>query len=188
MTPEYLRKVLKYDPETGNMFWLPRTPDLMKANAKYSKERVCATFNAVYAGKPAFTATMRDGHKYGNINRKSFLAHRVAWAIHYGEWPQNTIDHINGNSADNRLANLRSATQQQNCCNRRNPMPLESGIRGARWDKKCRRWFSVITSKGKQHFLGYYETAEQAHKAYIDAANLHHGEFAVHRSKGQGDR
>ena len=58
------------------------------------------------------------GYGRVKINGKSVLAHRLAWALHYGEWPDGAIDHINGIKTDNRLCNLRLATRAQNQQNR----------------------------------------------------------------------
>src|SRR3546814_6128350 len=65
---------------------------------------LCKSFNNKHAGKPALVAPSRAGHLCGHVKGIPLLAHRVAWAIHYGEWPNGQIDHINGDPSDNRIA------------------------------------------------------------------------------------
>src|SRR3546814_1788886 len=78
---------------------------------------LCKSFNNKHAGKPALVAPSRAGHLCGHVKGIPLLAHRVAWAIHYGEWPNGQIDHINGDPSDNRIANLRDVSALENARN-----------------------------------------------------------------------
>lgn len=88
--------------------------------------------------------------------------------------PNVIVDHINGDGLDCRKANLRLATPTQNARNVR----VRGRYRGVSWDKCRGKWRARIQVDGKTLFLGYFDTAEEAAKAYDEAALKHHGEFA----------
>lgn len=162
-TPAELRQLLRYVPETGKLFWLPRTN---------------VQFNGQFAGKEAFTAIGPDGYHRGAVNCVSCLAHRVAWAIFYGEWPSSEVDHINCDPVDNRIINLRSASRSQNERNKRLRADNKSGFKGVSWYARDEKWQATIRIHGKSRGLGYYGSPEAAHEAYCRAAAELHGEFA----------
>lgn len=102
-----------------------------------------------------------------------FKAHRLAWLLTYGAWPQAEIDHINGCPSDNRIVNLRDVSVAVNGWNRKNAMRNnKTGLLGV-----CAvggKFHAQIKAKGVQHFLGVFATAEEAHAAYLAAkAELH---------------
>lgn len=170
-TPDQLRELLRYDPETGKLFWKER-PVSMFASAKASK-----IWHTRYANKEAFTA-VTHGYKVGRIFDVSHRAHRVIWAICYGEWPANCIDHINGERADNRITNLRAATKAENSMNQAGPKSKSGGIKGAYWDSWRNRWKSEIRFYGNRKFLGYFDTPEEANAAYCEASEKLQGEYS----------
>lgn len=88
------------------------------------------------------------------------------------------VDHINGNTLDNRRGNLRLANRFQNAKNRRRDRDSSSGYKGVRFHKASQKWDARITSDGRQIFLGVFDTPEAAHEAYCEAARMYHGEFA----------
>lgn len=88
------------------------------------------------------------------------------------------VDHINGDGLDNRLCNLRLATNRQNVRNSRRRSDNKSGFKGVSWDGQRSAWKALIHVDGKRVFLGRYDTPEEAHAAYCEAANELHGEFA----------
>jgi hypothetical protein len=96
-----------------------------------------------------------------------------------GRWPYGELDHINGEKADNRFANLREATHSQNCHNiRRRPKTNTTGFKGVTYFARCRTFRAKIHVDGRYLSLGYFATAEEAHAAYCAAATEHFGEFA----------
>jgi hypothetical protein len=88
------------------------------------------------------------------------------------------VDHRNGNGLDNRRANLRETTHAQNMANKRLYKNSTSGFKGVTQRKRDGRWQAQIQCDKKHYHLGYFDTAEQAARAYDAAASLHFGEFA----------
>ena len=171
-SPEQLRKLLSYNPNTGGLFWRERP------SSCFPNERAAKSWNTRYANKEAFTARNNYGYAVGNVNYVSCLASRVAWAITHGHWPSNDIDHINGDRSDNRLRNLREATRSENLCNKGQQRNNTSGQKGVWWNKSANRWEASIGKGGRVRYLGRFSSLSEAKSAYVDAATKIHGEFA----------
>lgn len=174
INPETLRLLLTYDPETGLLFWKPRDV------AFFPDRRAWASWTTSNCGKAALTAKT-SGYKNGSILGKcGYRAHRVAWAIYFGEWPSFHVDHINGDRSDNRIANLREVTVSQNQMNRRLRTLLgkSSQYKGVYWRPARRRWVSEITAKGEHFRLGSFKTERDAAVAYNRKAEALFGPFA----------
>lgn len=92
--------------------------------------------------------------------------------------PDKTVDHINGNTRDNRRFNLRLATLTENVRNAVIPKNNTSGYKGVSWDKKANKYSAYISPNRKHIFLGYYQKAKDAAVAYNNAAIKYFGEFA----------
>lgn len=165
---DILNQLLRYEPETGKLFWRERTPDMFPTG-KYRRERVCAVWNSNYAGKEAFTAIDTHGYPYGNIFNRKFKAHRVIWCLVHGHWPVNDIDHIDGDCRNNRLENLRCVTHGENLKNQRRPSDNTSGVVGVCWHKQRSKWKAEIQSAGVKMHLGVFENFKDAVKARRDA-------------------
>ncbi len=120
---------------------------------------------------------MQIGYLCISLGNKLYYAHRLAWLYMTGEWPQQEIDHINGNGDDNRFCNLREATSTQNKQNRRLARDTASGKKGVYWhsSQKSR---AQITVDGQWIGLGCFDNQEDAARAYADAAKKYFGEFA----------
>lgn len=88
------------------------------------------------------------------------------------------IDHINGNGLDNRRSNLRIATVSQNLQNQRRNSANTSGFKGVAWCNRTGRWQSKIKLMQTQYHLGRYDTPEEAHAVYCEAARRLYGDFA----------
>ncbi len=106
---------------------------------------------------------------------RGWASHRIAFALSHGRWPTAQIDHINGHKDDNRISNLREATNQQNACNRpsRN---ASTGMKGVTLHRG--RYVARCSVGGRSKHLGCFDSAEAAHAAYVSAASHMHGDFA----------
>lgn len=171
-SPEVLRQLLDYDPETGKLFWNER-PASMFAN-----KRLHIAFNSRFSGKEAFTAKNENGYYTGTVMYHRALAHRLIWAIVHLEWPASEIDHINCNPADNRIINLRSASRAENLRNIRKRLTNTSGYKGVKYNKANKNFNARIKYDGVEMHLGVFPSAIEAAKAYDEAAVKYHGAFA----------
>lgn len=174
--PGAYRMLLRYEADSGHLFWLPRSPDMFEARQR-TREHRCNQWNSCWAGKRAFTSIDANGYHHGNIFCKTHYAHRVIWALVTGGWPSNEIDHINGDRSDNRWENLRAASHYKNMQNQRLSAANKSGLKGVCWDKKNRRWMAQIGADGRNIFLGYFDTPAAGHAAYAKASAELHGNF-----------
>jgi hypothetical protein len=97
-----------------------------------------------------------------------------------GEWPKNQIDHRNRNTSDDRFENLRECTQSENKSNSKRYKNNTTGFKGVAYDpsKSRARYRATVTKDGKVHHLGWFLTAEDAHKARTEALDALHGDFA----------
>lgn len=172
--------LLKYDPETGKLFWKERSPEMFLGR-KPSAEHQCARWNTRYAGTEAFLGAHPNGYLYGSLRSKTFKSHRVIWLLHTGEWPQGEIDHINGMRADNRIANLRCVSAVENKRNQRIRNDNKSGAPGVYWSRRFRKWVARIGVEGRDVHLGYFFTYEDALERR-KAAEVEHG---FHRNHGR---
>jgi hypothetical protein len=153
--------VLKYEPETGNLFWKERPLELFEDSRGRAK-RTHLLWNRRYAGTEAFTSANRQGYKYGSIYWRLYKAHRVAWLLHHGKWPDGDIDHLNGDGGDNRISNLRDGTTSQNMLNQRRYKNNGSGVTGVSWRSRNSRWAAYVDVDGKRKNLGEFRAFEDA--------------------------
>jgi len=158
-----LKSLVRYDAKTGDLFWLPREPA-----SPYVK-----TWNTKHAGQKAFCTVTTYGYVKGYIYNRPYHAHRVAYALYYGQWPQGHIDHINGITSDNRIANLRDVTRQENQRNLRRSVSNTSGITGVGWCKITNKWKAQIQADKIRKHLGVFERFEDAVAARKAAECLH---------------
>lgn len=166
----YAQECLDYGADTGALVWRSRPRN------HFSTDRACSTWNSRYAGKPAGT---RSGACVSvRVGGARYKAHRVAWLLAYGVWPEGDVDHLDGDPENNALANLRKATNQQNQYNSRLKASNTSGYKGVCWDKPTAKWRAQICVAGRSVFLGHYATAEDAAAAYAEGAKRYAGEFA----------
>ena len=118
-----------------------------------------------------------DGYKKVVLNGKAHKVHHIVYELHHGYRPEQ-IDHINGNRADNRIENLRPATNQQNQYNAKLRSDNKSGIKGVSWHKTTNKWMVSLRVDGKQKHFGLYFDIDYA-KFVADAMrHKYHKEFA----------
>lgn len=131
-SPDELRQLLRYDPDTGKLWWRAREPGFFAPTTRTPAARA-SFWNKKYAGAEALIAKNGNGYLAGRIEGEKYYAHRAIWAVHHGRWPTHGIDHINGIRDDNRIVNLRPATATQNSGNACAPSHNTSGIKGVSW-------------------------------------------------------
>jgi len=178
LTQEKLKELLDYDPDTGLFTW---------------KERVGSGrdkwFNVMFAGKMAGSKKTDIKLKHYktinvkiNLNKKryAFLAHRLAWLYMTGKWPDKQIDHINGDSTDNRWFNLRNITGSENCRNKKINNNNKSGFTGVYWRKDANKWRAAIKTHGKKISLGCFTDKQDA----IDARKEANIKYGFHENHG----
>ena len=149
---------LAYDPSTGDFRWL------------VSKKGPGAKAGAVAGWRN------RDGYVCIKLGQHKVFAHRLAWLVTRGSWPEHFIDHIDGNPSNNRIVNLRDVPQALNIHNvRRDKSGKTSGL--PRGVKKNGNGFAArIRSGGKSLHIGQFATIGEASTAYQAArARLHAG-------------
>lgn len=159
ITPDVVREFLDYDPCSGKFKWR------RKSNGWSSVGRAAGSIN-------------QRGYVVIGLKGVDRLAHRLAWAHFYGEFPSSEIDHINGDSIDNRIANLRLGNRRAQALNRRVRQTSKSGVKGVSFDPKQGKWMARIGFNGKRATLGRYDTASEAGAAYDAAAKFMFGGFA----------
>jgi hypothetical protein len=175
-TIQQLRQLLRYEPETGKLFWCERGAEMFEAS-KYQR-RSASIWNNKYAGSEVGSKTKGDYVRF-SIFKRMMLAHRVAWALHYGEWPQGQIDHINQNRQDNRIVNLREVSNTENNRNKTVTPKSESEVLGVTWDRPRGMWRARINGANGNIFLGRFQTKEEAIEARKNA-EVQHGYHANH--------
>jgi hypothetical protein len=153
ITQSSLKEALDYDPNTGMFRW--------KVSA-----------GSVKAGDVA--GTYMDGYRHIQIDGRIYRAHRLAWLYVRGRWPEDGVDHKNGIRDDNRIDNLREATDVQNKQNTIKPRSHNtSGYLGVSMSK-IHRPRARIRVDGKVHNLGYFDDPAEAHQAYVAAKRRLH--------------
>jgi hypothetical protein len=167
--PTDLGLLLRYEPETGKLFWLPR-PVTMFLDSARSADISARSWNTRYAGKEAFTAANNHGYLHGTLFGKHEQAHRVVWALSHGEWPAGEIDHIDGDRKNNRLANLRDVTPAENRKNQTRSVKNTSGVTGVHWCTTWNRWIAKVMVNRKTKTIGNFATFEEAVAARAEAS------------------
>lgn len=155
---EEIQELFDYDPDTGFIYWKA------KGSGRIKKKPAGTIENVGYVGIL--------------INGKRIRAHRIAWVLYHGKWPNDQIDHINGNGLDNRICNLREATSSQNSKNTSKPKNNSSGAIGVHFEKFTNKWKACIKVDYKQINLGRYVNFDDAVIARKNAEKLYFGEWA----------
>jgi hypothetical protein len=182
ISPELLRALLRYDPETGGLFWRRRERQHFSSGSRCDPAAQARQWNALWQDKPALSTNSSNGYLKGAIFGRTLLAHRVVWAVHFGVWPKQ-IDHINGVRTDNRIANLREATSQENNRNRSLPSDNKSGRIGVRWHKPDSCWRAHIGVSRRRIHLGSFRKFQDAVAAREEAEAL----YGFHPNHGRVD-
>lgn len=173
---EFVRQCFEY--HDGKLFWKVRPPNTFN-NPSHTK-----TFNKQFAGREA--GSPRD-HKQHNrtttrhviiINSIKFYRYKLVWILHGNEMISGkTLDHINRDSLNDKIENLRFASKEQQAGNCGKRSHNTTGYKWVSYDKRRKKYYAQM-NKNKHHiFLGYFDDPEEAHKAAKKAAAERYGEF-----------
>jgi hypothetical protein len=152
LTAARLKELLDYDPETGVFHW--------PSSAQHCR-----------AGMVAGSKNNKGYIQIG-VERRNHAGHRLAWLYVHGKWPTGGLDHVNCDPTDNRIANLRVATDSQNQANKR---ARPGRLKGVTYLGELGKWQAAIF---KSYYLGVFDTEEEANRVYGNAARILYDEFA----------
>lgn len=154
ITQERLQSLLTYDPDTGKF----------TSRVRRKMHRVGDKVGTVSAG----------GYLRCMLDRRTYAMHNLAWLHEHGFWPSGQLDHINHDRTDNRIANLRDVSCQENHHNRARKTRSASGYLGVTWHKRDQRWQAHIEVNGKAKYLGQYRELNAALAARRAAERIYH--------------
>lgn len=153
---DFLRQCLRYEEDTGFFYWLERPVEM------FASEGIWKSWNTRMAGKRAITTSNGKGYYFSRVGSFVVMAHRIAWYMGTGKAPVGTIDHINGDTTDNRLVNLRDVSHAENSRNRKLNASSSSGAHGVSLNKKSAFWEAKIKFEGRGIYLGSFLTRAEA--------------------------
>lgn len=157
MNTDCLSNFFKYDPDTGAVYWIANGKGRIKKKAAGTK--------------------LKSGYIGICHNGKRYMAHRIAWFLYHGKWPEDQIDHINGERADNRICNLREATNSQNGKNLKINANNKTGVTGVCFDKQTQKWRAYIRVDFKMIDLGRFADFNYAVDARRAAEKKYFGDW-----------
>lgn len=160
ITQAQLKEILHYCPETGVFTWIVRLGARGQVGAVAGSEH-------------------SKGYIHIIISKVSYKAHRLAWLYMTGEWPPSQVDHINETKADNRWENLRPATNQQNCSNKKARSDNTTGLKGLSWHKQSKSWNVKVSGEHGTH-NSYHKCLLNAVATLYRLQKIIHGEFVNH--------
>jgi hypothetical protein len=124
-------------------------------------------------------AGTKSGHGYKKltINKQQIYVHQIVFLMYFGYIPK-TIDHIDGNTNNNRIENLRASNKSFNACNSKLRSDSTSGHKGVAWSKPCQKWMARVQFQNKVKHLGVFDDFELACLVADEARLLYHGDHA----------
>ena len=162
ITLDQLRVLLHYDPETGRFTWRVKTC-----------RKVVPGAIAGYV-RP-------EGYRIIRIDKRGYRANRLAWFYVTGAWPTGDVDHIDGNPRNDAFCNLRDVSTAGNIQNqkRAHARNKTGGLLGVSKLKSSKRWRARICTNGVQTVIGWFDTPEEAHQAYLEMKRQHHSTCTI---------
>lgn len=168
---ETVREFVDFDADTGIFYWKHRDKKWFKTLRAYS------AWNAKNAGNAAGTLKS-DGYVRIRFFREQYAAHRLAWLLVTGKDPaRDEIDHFDRNRSNNKISNLRLATDSQNAQNRLRGYISKTGVSGV-YQSPNGKFYVQIKCQGKTFHLGIFETIEEATNARERGLAKYHKEYA----------
>ena len=153
ITVERVRYQFTYDPDTGIFLHRHKARGIRRAIAG---------------------CTRSDGYVLLCMDRRMYLAHRVAWIYVYGVWPSKFIDHIDRNPSNNRILNLRDVGQSENMQNQTTARNNTTGVLGVHFNTKHQKYVASLMLGRKPVFCKYFASLEDAINARKDAERIFH--------------
>lgn len=155
---------LTYDPDTGLFY-----------------HKVAKRGGRVKAGSLVKSKPGRSGYLPIGVGGVVYLAHRLAWLLWYGYWPEEQIDHIDHDRTNNRLSNLRLVTAQGNKMNESKRKDNKSGVTGVYWSNARKQWIACLYQHGKFIHLGSFSDKGKA----VEARELANENYGFHENHGK---
>lgn len=157
ISQERLKELLTYNPDTGLFTWNVSRP------------------NGVKIGD---NAGQRDQRGYGRVglDGERYKLHRLSYLYYYGVIP-NMLDHINGDTFDNRIENLRSCDAAENNLNRSHTKANKLKVKNVHQEPRSGKYIVQININGKQQYLGRFEDLELAELVATEGRNKYYGAF-----------
>ena len=171
---ELLIEILDLDQDTGTLTWKKRD------RRHFPSDQACLAWNAKLAGREALAYSDLRGYKVGHIFSRRYRAHRVIWCMVHGRWPT-AIDHIDGDTSNNSISNLREASQQENMRNISRRTDNTSGFSGVCWATRDEKWRAYIENGGKRIWLGDFKSKRKAVAARAAAEK----KYGFHENHGR---
>lgn len=180
-----LLKLLRYDPETGKLYWREREIHLFTDGPKNSALCKMRSWNSRFSGSEALAYVSSQGYLIGDVLNVGHKSHRVIWKMVTGEDPT-IIDHINGNRRDNRFCNLRAVTPSDNSRNTSTYKSNSSGAVGVDFieavhGQRRAYWRARICVDNRLITIGSFTTKEDA----IRARKAAERKFGFHPNHGR---
>lgn len=156
----------------------------------YLHELFCYSLQTgVFTRRTTTSSNAKRGDEAGSVNGQGYLvvriagkkyyAHRLAFLYVTGEWPPETVDHIDGDPSNNSWGNLRLVSHAENHKNQKRHSNNTSGVAGVHWHKASGKWQAYIRVNGKQKHLGSFDDKAAAVLVRL-AAEIEHGYHPNH--------
>lgn len=156
-------RVISYDSNTGDIFRkLKDGTSIRIENSKRTDRWGCSYYLV-------------------SVCNKKFMVHRIAWLLHYGEWPDGQVDHVDGDGLNNKISNLRCVSNQLNAMNQKMRSDNSSGFVGVRKHGLVDRWQARVVQNGSEIYLGLFKTKEEA----IEARRIASIKYGFHENHGR---